>query len=114
MMEGYYFSADILFDGKKIGMIVDEGNGGCITTRFNDRAMSIAFEKDCKEWCRVHGAHMEHTEYESEFWTWWDEARPKNKDAATYFKDQKEEMKQWLGSVKPVHTGNLALVEGKV
>ena len=118
MMEGYYFSAPILLNGKKVGEVVDEGNGGCTMIRFfKDYTLRLAFEKDCTEWCKVNGADMDHIEAESEFWSWWDDARPKGKDAVTYFKESAEEMQKWLGSVKdqkPIHTGNLALVEGKI
>lgn len=114
MMEGYYFAAPVLLNGKKVGEVIDEGNGGCVMTRFNDYNLRAAFEKDCTEWCKVNGASMTHLEAESEFWSWWEEARPKGKDAATYFKEDNEEMQKWLSNHKLVHVGNLDLVNGKV
>jgi hypothetical protein len=120
MMEGYYFAAPVLLNGKKVGEVIDEGNGGSVMTRFKDHLLATAFEKDCTEWCKVNGADMSYLEAESEFWAWWDEARPKGKDAATFFKEQNEETAKMFPGLRPeikqtpIHTGNLALVEGKV
>jgi hypothetical protein len=117
MMEGYYFSVPVLLNGKRVGEIIDEGNGGSNMTRFKDHTLAKQFENDCTEWCKSHGLDMSYREVESDFWGWWDDARSKGIDAATFFKNENEEREKWLASVKdqkPIHTGNLALVEGKI
>lgn len=95
MMEGYYFSVPILLNGKKVGEIIDEGNGGMNFTRFKDHNLSINFDNDCREWCKANGDTSEH-EHASEFWGWWDEARPLGKDAVTYFKEKNERFMKWM------------------
>lgn len=112
MMEGYYFAIPVLLNGKRVGEIIDEGNGGSNFTRFKDHNLAREFENDCKEWAKANGDTSEY-EHATEFWGWWDEARPSGKDAATYFKEKNEEMAKWLANVKPIHTGNLLLVNGK-
>lgn len=114
MMEGYYFAIGVYRNNKKVGEVIEEGNGGPVITRFNDPSLAHAFAKDCTEWCRVNGASMAYLEAEAEYWNWYDNARPKSKDAVTFFKEKNEERATWAASVKPIHTGNLALVEGKI
>lgn len=120
MMEGYYFAVPVLLNGKKVGEIIDEGNGGSVMTRFKDHLLATAFEKDCTEWCRKNGASMDYLEAESEFWAWWDEGRAKGKDAATFIKEQREETEKMFPGPRPeikqtpIHTGNLALVKGNI
>lgn len=114
MMEGYYFSVPVLLSGKRVGEIIDEGNGGSNFSRFKDHVIGKAFNDDCLLWAKYNGANLDHIEAESEFWSWWDDARPSGKDAATYFKEKNAEMAKWLANTKPIHTGNLALVEGKI
>jgi hypothetical protein len=114
MDEGYYYEANILLHGKKVGLIVDEGNGGCTITRFIDHRITINFHNDCMEWAKANCADMDHIEAESDFWQWWDEARPIGKDAFIFFKEKNEEMASWSSNAKPIHSGNTSLVEGKV
>jgi hypothetical protein len=115
MMEGYYFSVMVLRNGKRVGKIVDAGMGGSVMTeQFKDHNVEHDFNETCKTWAINNGADPHYLEAASEFWTWWDEARPKGKDAKTYFKEKNEEMAEWLASVKPTHTGDLALVNGQI
>jgi len=102
MMEGYYFAIPVLLHGKKVGEIIDEGNGGSVMTRFASHEVGRLFSKDCIEWAKANGASMSYLEAESEFWAWWDEFRPNGKDAATYFKEEAEKTAGWLASVKPI------------
>lgn len=95
MMEGYYYSVPVLLNGKKVGEIIDEGNGGGNFTRFKDHTLEIAFNADCKAWAKANGDDSEY-EHASEFWGWWEEAKPKGKDAVTYFKEKKERMLKWM------------------
>jgi hypothetical protein len=95
MMEGYYFSVPVLLNGKRVGEIIDEGNGGSNFTRFKEHHFAINFDNDCREWCKANGDNSEY-EHASEFWGWWDEARPEGKDAVTYFKEKNERMAKWL------------------
>lgn len=101
MMEGYYFAVPVLLNGKRVGEIVDEGNGGSTMTRFKDHTLTKQFENDCTEWCKANGADMTYLEVESEFWSWWDEARPKGTDAATYFKNENADRAKWLHTDAP-------------
>lgn len=115
MMEGHYYHVMVLFNGKRVGKIIDEGNGGpTMTGHFNDRTLEKVFNDNCTTWAKNNGADMNYLEAASEFWAWWDEYRPKGKDAKTYFKEQKEEFAKMFGKQTPIITGDLALVEGKV
>lgn len=115
MMEGYYYHVMVLFNGKRVGKIVDEGNGGpTMTEHFKDHTLEKVFNDNCTTWARNNGADMQYLEAASEFWAWWDEGRTKGLDAKSFFKEKNEEMAKWLGKQTPIHTGNLALVEGKV
>jgi hypothetical protein len=113
MMEGYYFSAPVLLNGKRVGEVIDEGNGGSVMTRFKDHALDRAFNADCKEWALASGASGSYLEAACEFWGWYDDERTKGITAEAYFKAKNDEMAAWLATVKPVHTGDLSLVEGK-
>lgn len=115
MMEGYYFSVAVYKDHKKIGEIVDEGNGGTVDTRnFKNPADERLFNEACRKWCENNGADLQYVEEASEFWTWWDTARLNGTDAKTYFKEKNETFAKMFGEQKPTHTGNLDLVNGKI
>ena len=92
MMEGYYFSAPIFFNGNKVGEIIDEGNGGCVITRFKDHTLAMTFEAACDKWALENGADGRCADGKENFWGWWDDARPKGIDAKTFFKGEKESM----------------------
>ena len=95
MMEGHYYSVPVLLNGKKVGEIVDEGNGGMNITRFKDHRLAINFDNDCREWAKANGDTSE-SEHATEFWSWWDECKPKGKDAATYFKEKEAQFAKWM------------------
>ena len=97
MREGHYYEVPVLLNGKKVGLIVDEGNGGMIITRFKDHNLSINFDNDCREWAKANGDTSD-SEHATEFWSWWDDARPKGKDAATYFKEKEAQLAMWMAS----------------
>jgi hypothetical protein len=102
MMEGYYFAVPVLLHGKKTGEVIDEGNGGSVMTRFDSHEVGRLFEADCREWCKVNGASMSYLEAESEFWSWWDEARPQGIDASTYFENSDMALAKLLAAQKPI------------
>lgn len=102
MMEGYYFSAPILLNGKKVGIIADEGNGGCTMTRFKDRSVETAFQAACKAWAMANGASGTYLEAESEFWGWYEDERVKGITAEAYFKAQNERFAELTKGQKPV------------
>lgn len=113
MMEGYYFSIPVLLNGKRVGEIIDEGNGGNNDIRFKDHTMERAFAADCKAWALACGASGSYLEAETEFWTWWDDERVKGVTAEAYFKAQNDRFAELTKGQTPVHTGDLALVEGR-
>jgi hypothetical protein len=92
MMEGYYFASPILFNDVKVGEIIDEGNGGCVITRFKDHNLAKTFEDACDKWALENGADGRYADGKEHFWGWWDDARTKGIDAKTFFKNEKEEM----------------------
>jgi hypothetical protein len=115
MMEGHYYHVSVLFNGKRVGKIVDEGNGGpTMTEHFKDHTLEKQFNKDCETWAKNNGACMSYLEAAAEFWHWWEKERIEGKDAKTYFKEQREQFEEFSKGQTPIHTGNLALVEGKV
>ena len=93
MMEGYYFSSTISFFGKKVGKIVDRGDGGMVDLEFKDFATQRKFEEDAKKWASANGGD-ENDGYE-EFWTWMTDHRHRGIPADTYFKEKKEEFAKW-------------------
>jgi hypothetical protein len=101
-MEGYYYSAPILLNGKKVGIIADEGNGGSNMTRFKDRTVESAFQASCKAWALANGASGTYLEADTEFWGWYEDERVKGITAEAYFKAEAERTAKWLESVKPV------------
>lgn len=101
MMEGYYFAVPVLLNGKRVGEIIDEGNGGGTMTRFKDRDTEKAFLADCKAWCVAHGDANPY-ECEGDFWGWWDESRPKGKDSATHFKEEAERWAEMTKGQTPI------------
>ena len=92
MMEGYYFASPILFNDVKVGEIIDEGNGGCVITRFKDHNLAKTFEDACDKWALENGADGRCADGKENFWGWWGDARPKGIDAKTFFKGEKESM----------------------
>lgn len=113
MMEGYYFSAPVLLNGKRVGEVIDEGNGGSVMTRFKTHDLDRAFNADCKEWALAHGASGSYLEAACEFWGWYEDERTKGITAEAYFKAQNDRFAELTKGQTPIHTGNLALVEGK-
>jgi hypothetical protein len=99
MMEGYYFSIGVYRDGKKCGEMIDEGNGGCVITRFKDHSVGLAFEKDCDNWALANGADGRTNSGIEHFWGWYDEARPKGIDAKKFFENERMEMLKWTGTL---------------
>ena len=97
MMEGYYFSIAVYLGAKKVGEIIDEGNGGCVITRFKDH--SLAFEKDCDTWALANGADGRTNNGIEHFWGWYDDARPKGIDAKKFFENERMEMLKWTGTL---------------
>jgi len=95
MMEGHYYEVPVLLNGKKVGLIVDHGDGGMNINRFKDFNLSINFDNDCREWAKANGDTSD-GEHATEFWGWWDEARPNGKDAATYFKEKEAQLAMWM------------------
>lgn len=114
MMEGYYYSISVYKNSIKVGNIVDMGDGGMIHTQFKDHNIDKLFNEACETWAKSNGADSKYLEAASEFWAWWDEARPNGISAKDFFKKKSDEMKEWLASVKPVHSGNLDLVNGTI
>jgi hypothetical protein len=112
MMEGYYFSSIVSYKGKKVGKIVDRGDGGDTDLEFKDYTIQQKFVDDTKKWAAANGGG-EQDGYD-EFWAWMTEDRLKGIDAKTFFANEKAKIESWLKGVKPVHTGNLDLVNGKV
>lgn len=102
MMEGYYYSIAVYRDGKKVGNIVDEGNGGCTDTRFKDHTVERAFQADCKAWAVANGASGTYLEAESEFWGWYEDERVKGITAEAYFKAQNDRFAELTKGQKPV------------
>jgi hypothetical protein len=99
MMEGYYFAIPVLFNGVKVGELVDEGNGGCVITRFKDYTLAKTFEDACDKWALENGADGRCNDGKEHFWGWWDEARPKGIDAKTFFKSERESMLKFMAGV---------------
>lgn len=110
MREGHYFAVPVKLNGKTVGEIIDEGNGGCTETRFKDRHTEKQFHDDCLEWCKANGADMTYLEVESEFWSWWDEARVKGIDSAAYFKAMNDDRAKWLGTDTPRPVSTVAAI----
>ena len=94
MMEGYYFSSILYYKGKKVGKIVDRGDGG-----MNDveapSTIANQFTHDILAWSNKYSL-SEHGDEIAEWWTWWEGYRPTGMDAPTYFKKRKEEMDKML------------------
>jgi hypothetical protein len=100
MMEGHYFESALYFNGKKVGIVCDRGDGGPMDVTCKDFAVARQFEADCKVWGEKNG----HNDADFEtFYSWWHDGRPEGKDAKTYLGEREAEMKEWLASVKPIH-----------
>ena len=99
MMEGYYFAIGVYKDNKKIGELVDEGNGGPVMSRFTNHADGIIFGEACRKWAMQNLADGRYGDEYEHFWGWWDEARPKGIDAKTYFKNEKEHMLKFMAGI---------------
>lgn len=95
MREGYYFESPLLYKGKKVGVVCDEGNGGCMHVRVNWE-VPIHFASDCEKWCKKVGIPLH--EPVSEFYSWWYEGRPIGKDAKTYFADREAEFQKSIAA----------------
>jgi hypothetical protein len=98
MMEGYYFAIPVYKDSKKVGEIVDEGNGGPTMTRFKNHADEILFTEACRKWCMNSLADGRYADECELFWAWWDEGRPKGIDAKTFNQNEKEQMRKMFGT----------------
>jgi hypothetical protein len=98
MMEGYYFAIGVYKDNKKVGEIVDEGNGGCVVTRFKNHADETLFREACRKWAMQNLADGRYADELEHFWGWWDEARPNGISAKDYFKNEKEQMLKYMGT----------------
>jgi hypothetical protein len=112
MTDGYYFSSTVSYKGKKVGKIVDRGDGGCTDLEFKDYNLQNKFMDDTKKWAAANGGGA--NDGTDEFWAWMTEDRLKGVDAKTFFVNEKAKIESWLKGVKPVHTGNLDLVNGKI
>ncbi len=112
MMEGYYFASTVTFRGTRVGKIVDRGDGGMVDLEFKDLSLHRQFGEDANKWAVANGGDAQDG-YE-EFWAWYCDERPTGKDAKTFFKEKKDEMEKYLATHKPIHTGNLALVNGQI
>ena len=49
LRDGVYWEANLLFNGDKIGTILEEGNGGASKIDIDDREQRKAWEQHCKE-----------------------------------------------------------------
>jgi hypothetical protein len=115
MMEGYYYSSTIIFANKRVGKIVDRGDGGMTDLEFSDYALQRQFVECTKRWAIDNGAEdSPYASFIDDYWTWYLEDRVNGKDAKTYFAEKKAEMEKWRANTKPTHTGNLALVNGQI
>jgi hypothetical protein len=115
MMEGYYFASTILYEGKRVGKIVDRGDGGMTDLEFSDYALQRQFVEDTKKWAEANGAEISpYVSNIDDFWDWFLVDRPNGITAKTYFAEKKAEMAKWLAKHTPIHTGNLALVNGQI
>jgi len=94
MREGHIFSSPLMLDGKKIGSIVDGGNGGTMYVIAPNTERNL-FEKNCAQWSEVNGAEKSDTI--AKFLGWWHDARPLGTDAKMYFASEKKELEKWLG-----------------
>ena len=99
MSDGYYFSIAVYLGAKKVGEVIDEGNGGCVITRFKDHSLGLAFEKDCDTWSLANGADGRTNSGIEHFWGWYDDARPKGIDAKKFFENERMEMLKWSGTM---------------
>jgi hypothetical protein len=99
MMEGYYFASPVLLHGKKVGEIIDAGNGGPVMTRFKDHTVAKTFEGACDKWCLDNGADGRYSDGHEHFWSWWEEGRYKGIDPKTFFKAEKEDMSKFMAGV---------------
>jgi len=106
MMEGYYYSAPILLNGKRVGEIIDEGNGGSVMTRCKDHTIDRAFQSDCKAWALANGASGSYLEADSEFWGWYEDERVKGITAEAYFKAQNDRFAELTKGQTPVTNSN--------
>jgi hypothetical protein len=93
MMEGYYFHSMLSFCGKRVGKIVDAGNGGPVELEFKDRKIEQKFIDDAKKWALANGGD-ENDGFE-EFWSWMTDERNNNISAEAFFKAKKEEFAKW-------------------
>jgi hypothetical protein len=115
MMEGYYYSSNISLYGKKVGKIVDYGNGGPIDLEFADMQLQKKFIEDCKKWAVANGGSE--TDGFEEFWSWMTEDRPKGMDAKASLAEKKAwmaELDAKYGNKTVTHTGDLALINGQI
>jgi hypothetical protein len=85
MMEGYYFAAPILHNGKKVGEMVDEGNGGGAYPERMEPVLRQKFHDDCVAWVKANGCDDTFGMEES-YWGWYENSRNKGIDAAAHFK----------------------------
>jgi hypothetical protein len=97
-MEGYYFSSTVSFQGKKVGKIVDRGDGGMVDLEFKDYNLHRKFGEDANKWAIANGGDA-NDGYE-EFWTWMTDDRPKGIDAKKFFENQRMEMLKWTGTLE--------------
>ena len=74
MMEGHYYEAPILLDGKKVGLVVDEGYGGPIDEHISDPNIRKQFNNDINT---LRAAYPEFREMLSHLWSWWEDDRNK-------------------------------------
>lgn len=83
MREGYYFSSVVFHNGKRVGKIVDRGDGGEVVLEFVDRALASSFEHDVRQWVSISGGDIH--DGISDFWSWMTEHRNLGVDAAQFF-----------------------------
>jgi hypothetical protein len=96
MMEGHYFASPLFLNGKRVGDVVDEGHGGCMTVQEKVLGISAQLHADCEAWEKKNNPHYSpHSESLADWHSWYQDERPQGKDAATYFKEQKETMDKW-------------------
>jgi hypothetical protein len=95
MMEGYLFYCSVYLLGKKVGELIDEGNGGDMEFH-GDHRIGKSFAECCEKWEAANDpAYNGHTyNPESSFYEWWHRARPDGKDAKTYFIETNAQFKE--------------------
>lgn len=95
MMEGHYYCVNVLLCGKKVGKIVDYGNGGPVDLEFCDRRIQNKFLEDTKKWELANGGDAKYGASFEDFWHWMEDDRLKGIDAKTYFTNQKAMFAEW-------------------